>query len=90
MIETNTFGANRFRLERHGLVGEVRNFNLAGARIAREVAGEGVNVAGPMGPSGLVPGVASKAELVERGVGRQRTPAGPAFPKFWRGNARYP
>src|SRR6185436_7593666 len=39
VIETNTFGANRFRLERHGLVGEVRRFNLAGAQIAREVAG---------------------------------------------------
>src|SRR4051794_41881016 len=39
VIETNTFGANSFRLERHGIVGEVRSFNLAGARLAREVAG---------------------------------------------------
>src|SRR5688572_20743149 len=39
VIETNTFGANSFRLERHGLVGEVRRYNLEGARIAREVAG---------------------------------------------------
>src|ERR1700704_2758751 len=36
VIETNTYGANRFCLERHGLVGEVRAYNLAGARIARE------------------------------------------------------
>src|SRR5690348_8791436 len=63
VIETNTFGANRVRLERHGLVGEVRAFNLAGARIAREVAGSAVYVAGSMGPTGLVPGVAGKAEL---------------------------
>src|SRR5262245_34789060 len=58
VIETNTFGGNRFRLERYGLVNEVRNYNLAGARIAREVAGESVYVAGSVGPTGLVPGVA--------------------------------
>lgn len=63
IIETNTFGANSFRLERHGLVGEVRRFNEAGARIAREVAGDGVYVAGSMGPTGMVPGVASRADL---------------------------
>src|SRR5580693_806059 len=40
VLETNTYGANRVCLERHGLVGEVRAFNLAGARIAREIAGE--------------------------------------------------
>src|SRR5690348_5227814 len=39
VIETNTFGANRFRLDRHGLGTEVRAYNLAGARIAREIAG---------------------------------------------------
>ena len=63
IIETNTFGGNSFRLERHGLVGEVRRFNVAGARIAREVAGEGVYVGGSMGPTGMVPGVASAADL---------------------------
>ncbi len=62
VIETNTFGANRFRLERHGLVGEVRNFNLAGARIAREMAGDSAYVAGSMGPTGLLPGIAKRAE----------------------------
>src|SRR5215475_10616703 len=45
VIETNTFGANRFRLERHGLVGEVQRFNLAGAQIAREIAGADAYVA---------------------------------------------
>lgn len=63
VLETNTFGANRYRLERHGLVGEVRNFNLAGARLARKVAGDARYVAGSVGPTGLVPGVALKAEL---------------------------
>jgi len=57
VLQTNTFGANRICLERHGLVGEVRAFNIAGARIAREVAGESAYVAGSIGPTGLIPGV---------------------------------
>src|SRR2546425_4254119 len=63
IIETNTFGANSFRLDRHGLGDQVRAFNLAGARLARKAAGEDVWVAGSMGPTGLVPGVATQAEL---------------------------
>jgi methionine synthase / methylenetetrahydrofolate reductase(NADPH) len=64
VIETNTFGANRFRLDRYGLVNEVRHYNLAGARIAREVAGDTAYVAGSLGPTGLVPGVATRDDLV--------------------------
>jgi methionine synthase I (cobalamin-dependent)/5,10-methylenetetrahydrofolate reductase len=63
VIETNTFGANVFRLDRHGLGDQVRAFNLAGARLARQAAGDDVWVAGSIGPSGLVPGVATQAEL---------------------------
>jgi len=63
VIETNTFGANRFRLDRHGLADQVRAFNVAGARLARQAAGETVWVGGSMGPSGLVPGVATQPEL---------------------------
>ena len=63
IIETNTFGANTFRLDRHGLGDQVRAFNLAGARLARKAAGEDVWVGGSMGPTGLVPGVATQAEL---------------------------
>ena len=63
VIETNTFGANSFRLDRHGLGDQVRAFNFAGARLAREAAGEDVWVAGSMGPSGIIPGVATDAEL---------------------------
>src|ERR1700735_1244773 len=36
VVETNTFGANRFRLEMHGLQDKVREINLAGVRLARE------------------------------------------------------
>jgi len=63
VIETNTYGGNGFRLDRHGLGDQVRAFNLAGARLARQAAGEDVWVAGSIGPSGLVPGVATKGEL---------------------------
>jgi methionine synthase / methylenetetrahydrofolate reductase (NADH) len=63
VIETNTFGANCFRLDRHGLGDQVRPYNVAGARLARQAAGEDVWVGGSMGPSGLVPGVATQAEL---------------------------
>ena len=63
VIETNTYGANCFRLDRHGLGDQVRAYNVAGARLARRAAGEDVWVAGSIGPSGLVPGVATQAEL---------------------------
>lgn len=53
VIETNTFGANKFRLQKFGLGDKVREFNLAGARLAREVAGDDLYVAGSVGPLGL-------------------------------------
>jgi homocysteine S-methyltransferase len=53
-LETNTFGANRFRLARHGFEGKVREINQAGVRIAREAAGKRAFVVGDVGPSGLV------------------------------------
>jgi methionine synthase I (cobalamin-dependent) len=63
VIETNTFGANCFCLDRHGLGDQVWAYNVAGARLARQAAGEDVWVGGSMGPTGLVPGVATQAEL---------------------------
>ncbi len=54
VLETNTFGANRFRLARHGFEGKVREINHEGVRIAREVAGKRAFVAGDVGPTGLV------------------------------------
>ena len=53
VIETNTFGANRVKLEQHGLSGDVASINLAAARLAREAAGESVLVAGAVGPLGV-------------------------------------
>lgn len=60
ILETNTFGANRFRLARHGLAGKVAEINAAGVRIARQAvehlkekqAGEAW-VAGSVGPLGV-------------------------------------
>ncbi|MBK5255898.1 MAG: bifunctional homocysteine S-methyltransferase/methylenetetrahydrofolate reductase [Vicinamibacteria bacterium] len=51
-IETNTYGANRFKLGPHGLDSQLAKINREGARIAREAAGETVLVAGAIGPLG--------------------------------------
>ena len=60
VIETNTFGANRVRLERYGFEGRVTELNAAGVKVARECvrqmqekqASEAF-VAGAMGPLGV-------------------------------------
>jgi len=53
IIETNTFGANSFRLARHSLADKVDDVNRAGARLAREAAKSfDVWVAGSVGPLG--------------------------------------
>ena len=60
ILETNTFGANRFRLARHGLAGKVAEINAAGVKLARQAvahlkekqAGDAW-VAGSVGPLGL-------------------------------------
>ncbi|MFP5236311.1 MAG: bifunctional homocysteine S-methyltransferase/methylenetetrahydrofolate reductase [Acidobacteriota bacterium] len=60
ILETNTFGANRMRLGRHGLAAKVKEINAAGVRIARQAvehfrekqAGEAW-VAGSVGPLGV-------------------------------------
>jgi homocysteine S-methyltransferase len=38
ILETNTFGANRFRLARHSLAGKVAEINAAGVSLARQAA----------------------------------------------------
>ncbi len=52
VIETNTFGAHRFKLGPHGLEAQVRKLNREGARLAREAAQGRALVAGAMGPIG--------------------------------------
>ncbi len=53
VIETNTFGANPYKLRAHGLEEQVHAINLAGAQIARRAAGEQAYVAGSIGPLGI-------------------------------------
>src|ERR1035437_328949 len=60
ILETNTFGANRFRLARRGFAGKVAEINAAGVRLARQAvahlkekqAGDAW-VAGAVGPLGV-------------------------------------
>jgi len=55
VIETNTFGANRIKLQKHGLEHKFLEINTTGARIARETLAEikmfivGVQVSMPFG-----------------------------------------
>jgi homocysteine S-methyltransferase len=53
IIETNSFGATRFKLQPYGLESKLREINIAAARLAREAAGTKAMVAGAIGPLGL-------------------------------------
>jgi len=53
LIETNTFGANRFRLGHLGQNLSVKDINAAGAKIALKAAGKDIFVAGSVGPTGV-------------------------------------
>ena len=56
IIETNTFGANRFRLIEHELENKIAEINQSGVRLARKAADESrrrIYVAGSIGPLGV-------------------------------------
>ncbi|GAB4418518.1 MAG: bifunctional homocysteine S-methyltransferase/methylenetetrahydrofolate reductase [Anaerolineales bacterium] len=56
LILTNTFGANRYKLTRHGLEDQVAEINTAGVELARRVVAasfKDVFVAGDVGPLGV-------------------------------------
>ena len=53
IIETNTFGATRHRLQAYSLENKLKEINIAGVKLAREAAGESVYVAGAIGPLDL-------------------------------------
>ncbi len=55
LIETNTFGANRFKLKEHGLADKVAEVNRAGVQLARRVVDASFKelfMAGAVGPAG--------------------------------------
>lgn len=51
-IETNTFGANEYKLSKYGLADKTELINQTAVEIAKECAGDDVLVAGSMGPLG--------------------------------------
>jgi len=67
VIETNTFGANKFTLGKYGLQ-NVAKINTAGVEIAKEAvaeSGKGVWVAGAVGPTGEGAGFIDDDKVVE-------------------------
>jgi methionine synthase I (cobalamin-dependent)/5,10-methylenetetrahydrofolate reductase len=56
MIQTNTFGANRFKLARHGFENKVEEINRAGVELARRTvlaSYKPILIAGDIGPLGI-------------------------------------
>lgn len=57
LLETNTFGANRYKLGQHGLQDQVEAINRAGVEIARRVVDanfrDNIYIAGSVGPLGV-------------------------------------
>ncbi|MFT7178437.1 MAG: methionine synthase I (cobalamin-dependent) [Oceanospirillaceae bacterium] len=70
IILTNTFGGTHYRLKLHDAAHRVHELNVAGVKIAREVAdkaGRPVIIAGSIGPTGEIPepmGTLSHADAV--------------------------
>jgi len=67
MIETNSFGGNRYKLKMFGLEDKVHEINKAAAEISRKAAGPEGHVIGSMGPTGkmLMMGDVTAEELYE-------------------------
>ena len=65
IILTNTFGANRFILERQGLAARAGEINRAGVAISKRAAGGKAKVFASLGPSGkmLIMGEVSENDL---------------------------
>ena len=79
IIETNTFGANRVKLELHNLGEKVREINFRAARIAleaREISGRPAFIAGAVGPTGRPLQAPDEHRLTElRSIFRQQIEA---------------
>ncbi|MBN2056098.1 homocysteine S-methyltransferase family protein, partial [bacterium] len=63
ILTTNTFGATRGHLEKHGLAGNLAEINAAAVRLAKKAAGADRLVAGDLGPTGaLLPPMGAATE----------------------------
>lgn len=67
IILTNTFGANRITLRKHGHQDRVGDFNRAGAEISKQAAGDRAWVFASIGPTGkmVLTGEVGAAELYD-------------------------
>lgn len=67
VVLTNSFGASEFQLQRHGLAENVHEINRLAAELSRKGAGNGVTVAGDVGPSGkmILLGDVTEEQLTE-------------------------
>lgn len=54
IVQTNSFGANRCRLEKYGLGGQVALINNIAVRLVKEVCPIGRFIAGSIGPTGKI------------------------------------
>jgi 5-methyltetrahydrofolate--homocysteine methyltransferase len=55
IVETNTFGGTRLKLDEYAIGDRTRELNVKGARLARSVAPSGGWVAGSIGPTSRLP-----------------------------------
>jgi 5-methyltetrahydrofolate--homocysteine methyltransferase len=55
IVETNTFGGTRLKLDEYAIGDRTRELNVKGARLARSVAPAGAWVAGSIGPTSRLP-----------------------------------
>ncbi len=62
VILTNTFGANRIALERHGLASRAREINQAGVELSKRAAAGRAAVFAAIGPCGKLLGLGEVAE----------------------------
>lgn len=53
-VQTNTFGANRVKLQKLGLIEKIEEINLKASKIARRATGDSGFVFGSIGPTGLL------------------------------------
>ena len=67
IIETNSFGGSRIKLEHYGLDGQAEDLNAWAAEISKKAGGDKVFVMGSVGPTGkmLITGEVSESQVFD-------------------------